>query len=138
MSEAMANPDPEAMARVKDMFAALNEMLEQRAAGREPEFDAFMERFGDMFPENPSNLDELLEAMARRMAAMQSMLASMSPEQRAQLQSLSDSLMEDMDLRWQLDQLGANLPPAVPRRRLGPRSTTSAAPTRSASPRPPG
>ena len=109
MSEAMANPDPEQMARVKDMLAELNEMLSQRAAGQEPDFDGFMERYGDMFPENPRDLDELLEAMAQRMAAMQSMLASMSPEQRAQLQSLSDSLMEDMDLRWQMDQLGANL-----------------------------
>ena len=109
MSEAMADPDPEQMARVKDMLAELNEMLSQRAAGQEPDFDGFMSRFGDMFPENPSDLDELLEAMARRMAAMQSMLASMSPEQRAQLQSLSDSLMEDLDLRWQMDQLGANL-----------------------------
>jgi uncharacterized protein with von Willebrand factor type A (vWA) domain len=68
-----------------------------------------MSRYGDMFPENPTNLDELLEAMARRMAAMASMLASMSPEQRAQIQSLSDSLMDDLDLKWQMDQLGANL-----------------------------
>ncbi len=109
MSEAMADPDPEAMARVKDMFAALNEMLADRAAGKEPRFEEFMERFGDMFPEQPQDLDELLEAMARRMAAMQSMLASMSPEQRAQLQSLSESLLDDLDLRWQMDQLGANL-----------------------------
>ncbi|CAN5660506.1 VWA domain-containing protein [soil metagenome] len=109
MSEAMSNPDPEEMARVKDMLAALNEMLAQRASGQEPDFAAFMDRFGDMFPEDPSTLDELLEVMARRMAAMQSMLASMSPEQRAQLQSLSDSLMEDLDLKWQMDQLGANL-----------------------------
>lgn len=109
MSEAMSNPDPEQMARTKDMLAALNEMLADRAAGREPDFDGFMERFGDMFPEDPRDLDELLEAMARRMAAMQSMLDSMTPEQRAQLQSLSDQLLGDLDLRWQLDQLGANL-----------------------------
>jgi uncharacterized protein with von Willebrand factor type A (vWA) domain len=109
MSEAMADPDPEHMARVKDMLAALNEMLAQRAAGQEPDFQGFMDRFGDMFPEDPKDLDELLEAMARRMAAMQSMLASMSPEQRAQLQSLSESLLDDLDLRWQMDQLGANL-----------------------------
>jgi len=109
MSQAMSDPDPEQMARVKDMLAALNEMLAQRAAGREPDFASFMDRFGDMFPENPQDLDDLLEAMARRMAAMQSMLASMSPEQRAQLQSLSDSLLDDLDLRWQMDQLGANL-----------------------------
>ena len=43
------------------------------------------------------------------MAAMQAMLNSMTPEQRAQLQQLSDKMMEDMDLRWQVDQLGQNL-----------------------------
>ena len=100
---------PEDMARMKDMFAELNQMLEQRARGEEPDFDGFMERFGDFFPENPETLDELLEVMARRMAAAQAMLNSMTPEQRAQLQALSDQLLEDMDLRWQIDQLGQNL-----------------------------
>jgi uncharacterized protein with von Willebrand factor type A (vWA) domain len=33
----------------------------------------------------------------------------MTPEQRAQLQELSDMLLEDMDLRWQVEQLGQNL-----------------------------
>ena len=94
-------------------------MLEDRAAGREPDFDGFMERFGDFFPENPRNLDELLELMAQRMAAMQAMLNSMTPEQRAQLQGLSEQLLEDMDLRWQMDQL--RQPPAgVPRHGLEP------------------
>jgi uncharacterized protein with von Willebrand factor type A (vWA) domain len=73
-----------------------------------------MERFGDFFPENPQSLDELLEAMAQRMAAAQAMLNSMTPEQRAQLQALSDQLMEDMDLRWQMDQLSQNLQNAFP------------------------
>ena len=68
-----------------------------------------MERYGDFFPENPQNLDELLEVMAQRMAAMQAMLNSMTPEQRAQLQGLSEQLLEDMDLRWQVDQLGEHL-----------------------------
>ena len=43
------------------------------------------------------------------MAAMQSMLNSMTPEQRAQLQGLAEQLLEDMDLRWQMDQLGGHL-----------------------------
>src|SRR5690606_34214215 len=55
-----------------------------------------------------------LELMAQRMAAMQSMLASMTPEQRAQLQSLSEQLLEDMDLRWQMDQLGGHLQQLFP------------------------
>ena len=78
-----------------------------------------MEKFGDFFPENPETLDELLEQMAKRMAAMQAMLNSMSPEQRAQLQQLSDQLLEDMDLRWQMEQLGQNLQSDVPPDGLG-------------------
>ncbi len=109
LSGAMADLSPEDLARMKDMMAELNHMLEQRQRGEEPDFDGFMERYGDFFPENPKDLDELLEVMAQRMAAMQSMLNSMTPEQRAQLQGLSEQLLEDMDLRWQVDQLGANL-----------------------------
>src|SRR5919112_1800050 len=105
MAGAMSNPDPEAMGRMKDMLSEL---------GEEPDFQGFMDRHGDFFPENPQNLDELLEAMAQRMAAMQAMLNSMTPEQRAQLQGLAEQLLEDMDLRWQVDQLAQNLRGAFP------------------------
>src|SRR5678816_3272581 len=83
-------------------------MLEMRERGEDTQqaFEEFMQRFGDFFPENPQTLDELLEVMAERMAAMQSMLNSMTPEQRAQLQGLAEQLLGDMDLRWQVDQLG--------------------------------
>lgn len=114
MAGAMSDVSPEAMARTKDMLAELNQMLADRAAGREPDFAGFMERFGDFFPENPRDLDELLELMARRMAAMQAMLNSMTPEQRAQLEGLAEQLLEDLDLRWQMDQLSANLQRAFP------------------------
>ena len=109
MAGAMENLTPEDLARMKDMLAELNQMLERRARGEEPDFDGFMDRYGDMFPEGPGDLDELLELMAQRMAAMQSLMNSMTPEQRAQLQALSDQLLEDMDLRWQMDQLGEHL-----------------------------
>ena len=100
MSDAMQNMSAEDMQRVKDMLSDLNQMLEDRANGIEPDFDAFMDQHGDFFPENPETLDELLEAMAARMAAAQAMLNSMTPEQRAQLQELSDQLLGDMDLQW--------------------------------------
>ena len=109
MSGSMQNMSPEDMARMKDMMAELNKMLEARQQGQDPHFEEFMERFGDFFPENPETLDELLEVMARRMAAMQSMLNSMTPEQRAQIQGLMNELMEDMDLSFQASQLGENL-----------------------------
>jgi uncharacterized protein with von Willebrand factor type A (vWA) domain len=114
MSEGMQNMTPERMAAMKDMLSELNQMLEQRERGEEPDFDGFMERHGEFFPGNPQNLDELLEQMAQSMAQMQQLLNSMTPEQRAQLMALSESLLEDMDLRWQMDQLGRNLQNAFP------------------------
>ncbi len=114
MSGSMEHMSPEDMARMKDMMAELNQMLEQRERGEEPDFDGFMERYGDFFPENPQTLDELLEIMAQRMAAMQAMLNSMTPEQRAQLQQLAESLLDDMDLAFEADRLGQNLRQAFP------------------------
>ena len=114
VSSAMQNMSAEDMARMKDMMAALNEMLERRKNGEDPQFEEFMKQFGDFFPENPQSLDELLEAMAQRMAQAQAMLNSMTPEQRAQLQQLSEQLLEDMDLRWQMDQLSQNLQSMFP------------------------
>ena len=109
MSDDMQNMGSEDMGRLKDMMSSLNEMLEQRAQGEEPDFDSFMEEFGDFFPENPETLDELLEVMAQRMAAAQAMMNSMTPEQQQQLQQLNDQLLEDMDLQWQMDRLSQNL-----------------------------
>ena len=109
MSGDMQNMSPEDMQRMKDMLAGLNEMLDKQQQGEDPGFEQFMEKFGDFFPENPETLEELLETMAQRMAAMQAMMNSMTPEQRAQMQQLSDQLMDDMDLRWQMDQLSQNL-----------------------------
>src|SRR5204863_8927667 len=68
-----------------------------------------MQQYGDYAPGNPQTVDELLEQMAEQMAAMQAMLNSMTTEQRAQLQGLAEQQLEDMDLRWQVDQLGQNL-----------------------------
>jgi uncharacterized protein with von Willebrand factor type A (vWA) domain len=116
MSEALSNPDPEQLEHMRQAFDALNRMVEQREAGEEidPGFESFMEQFGDLFPGDPQNLDELLEQLAARMAAAQAMWNSMSPEQRAQLQGLAESLLEDMDLRWQVDRLAQNLQRAFP------------------------
>ncbi|MFK8024786.1 MAG: hypothetical protein AB8G26_12570, partial [Ilumatobacter sp.] len=111
MSGAMEQMTPEDMARMKDMMASLNELLEahQRGDDTSEQFAEFMEEYGDFFPENPENVEELLKNMAERMAAMQAMMNSMSPEQRAQLQELSDQLMDDMDMQWQMGQLSQNL-----------------------------
>ena len=119
MSEGMQNMSPEDMARMKDMMSALNEMIEAREQGEDPKFEEFMEKFGDFFPENPQSLDELLENMAQRMQAMQDLMNSLTPEQRSQMQQLSDQLMQDMDLNWQVQQLGQKLQQMFPQRGQG-------------------
>ena len=115
MSASASDPSSsEELERLKDMLAELNAMLAQRARGEEPDFEGFMERYGHFFPENPKTLDELLEVMAKRMAAAQALLNSMTPAQRDQLQQLSDQLLADMDLNWQMNELARHLQQAFP------------------------
>ena len=111
LSQALSGQDPEAMARVKDMLADLNALLaaHARAEDTTDRFREFMERHGDLFPEQPRNVDELIDALARRQAAAERMLASLSPAQRDQLQQLVTQALEDPDLAAQMAQLSDNL-----------------------------
>jgi uncharacterized protein with von Willebrand factor type A (vWA) domain len=114
VSSAAKNLSPKDIARMKDMMAALNEMIERRERGEDPQFEQFMQRYGDFFPENPATLDELLELLAKRMAAAQAMLNSMTPEQRAELSELMSQVLDDADLQWQMNRLSNNLRRAQP------------------------
>src|SRR5712691_4479888 len=116
MAEGMRSMSPEDLQRFKDMLAELNRMIEARERGElaPGAFEGFMERYGDFFPENPRSLDELLESMARRMAAMSRLLASMSPEQRAELEALARQVLEDLDLAFQVDRLAGALAEMFP------------------------
>jgi uncharacterized protein with von Willebrand factor type A (vWA) domain len=107
MKQALENPDPAAMARVKDMLADLNQMLDNDARGEHtPEdFSRFMGSYGDMFPDNPQDLDELVDSLARRAAAAERMMRSLTPQQRAELGNLIAAALEDMDLAAQMARL---------------------------------
>ncbi|MGH8574173.1 MAG: hypothetical protein ACREX8_16590, partial [Gammaproteobacteria bacterium] len=111
---AMREISPEDIARIKDMLAELNDMIEADRRGDDYDFKGFMSRYGDFFPENPTTLQELLEIMARRMAAMSRLLAGLSPGQQRELAELAESVMEDLDLQWQMDRLGSNLRSVMP------------------------
>jgi uncharacterized protein with von Willebrand factor type A (vWA) domain len=114
MAEGLRSMSAEDIQRFKDMLAELNRMIEQRENGEPFDFDGFMQRYGDLFPDQPRNLDELLEGMARRMAALSRLMASLSAEQRAELQALAEQVMQDMDLAFEVDRLGANLASMFP------------------------
>jgi uncharacterized protein with von Willebrand factor type A (vWA) domain len=113
---AAAATGPEEREHIRNALDALNKMMEQRGAGEalDPSFEDFMAQYGDLFPGDPKDLDQLLEQLAQRMAAASAMLASMSAGQRAQLQSLMDDLLGDMDLSWQVNRLAGNLRAAFP------------------------
>jgi uncharacterized protein with von Willebrand factor type A (vWA) domain len=111
MKQALESPDPEAMQRVKDMLADLNRLLAAHARNEDTTdaFADFMAKHGEFFPEQPENVEELIDALARRQAAAQRMLASLSPEQREQLGQLMSQALGDADLAAQMAQLSDNL-----------------------------
>jgi uncharacterized protein with von Willebrand factor type A (vWA) domain len=109
MTQGMQGMSPEQMQALKDMLAELNQMFEARDRGEPYDFDGFIQRHGQFFPGNPQTLDELLEQMAQRMAAMSRLLASLSPEQRRELQALAEQMLQDMDLAFEADRLASNL-----------------------------
>ncbi|HTX86423.1 MAG TPA: hypothetical protein VME44_29930 [Streptosporangiaceae bacterium] len=111
MRQALENPDPQAMQRIKDMMAALNEMLEADARGEhtQQDFEDFMSRFGDMFPDSPADLEELVDALVRRMSAAQRLLDSLTDSQRDELASLMAQALEDAGLAAEMSRLSDSL-----------------------------
>ncbi|HEX9313048.1 MAG TPA: hypothetical protein VGA30_09565, partial [Actinomycetota bacterium] len=109
LTQGMRGMSAEDMQRLRDMLAELNSMIEARDRGEPYDFDGFMQRYGDFFPGTPRSLDELLQDMARRMAAMSRLMASLSPEQRAELQALAEEMLGDMDLAFEVDRLASSL-----------------------------
>ncbi|HZA26851.1 MAG TPA: hypothetical protein VE915_04270 [Actinomycetota bacterium] len=109
LTQGMKDLSPEQLQRIKDMLAELNAMIEARERGDHYDFGAFMQRYGDFFPDHPRTLDELLEGMARRMAALSRLLASLSPEQRRELEDLAREVLSDLDLAFEADRLAASL-----------------------------
>ena len=114
LAEAMRNLDPDSLGQVKDMLADLNDMLARKSRGEEDDFDAFMARHGHLFPDRPGSLDQLVEAMATRMAAMSRLLAGLSPAQRRELDQLASTVLADLDLAWEVDRLSRELRDLVP------------------------
>ncbi|WP_406311986.1 hypothetical protein OHA77_25365 [Streptosporangium sp. NBC_01639] len=111
MKQALADPDPAAMERVREMMSELNEMLDRDARGEhtQDDFNQFMSKYGDMFPESPRNLEELVDTLARRAAATQRLLASLTPGQREELNALINQTLSAAGMEEQMRRLGESL-----------------------------
>jgi uncharacterized protein with von Willebrand factor type A (vWA) domain len=114
MQNALKNMTPEDLRRLREMMQDLNRLLRQKAEGDEPDFEAFKAKWGQQFP-GVESLDELIEQLGRQMAAMQSLLQSLTPGQRQQLDEMMRGLMlQDERLEAQMRQLAMNLAEFLP------------------------
>ncbi|MBV9354497.1 MAG: VWA domain-containing protein [Chloroflexi bacterium] len=108
LQQAMQGMTPGDLQGLREMLRDLNQMLDEKARGGEPDFSQFMDKWGSLFP-GVNSLDELIEQLQQRQAQMQSMLDSMSAEQRRELMQMMQSLVQDPGLRNELAMLAANL-----------------------------
>ena len=107
IKQALQSPDPAALQRVRDMMAELNQMLAPGVRGEhtQEDFDQFMGKYGDLFPDNPRNLEELVDSLVNRMAAAERLLRSLSPEQREELADLMSQALDDAGLAAEMAAL---------------------------------
>jgi uncharacterized protein with von Willebrand factor type A (vWA) domain len=111
MKQALENATDEDRAAINEMLGDLNELLDKHRRGEDTEqdFADFMDKHGDFFPENPRDIDELMDALAQRAAAAQRMRNSMTQEQRDELDALASQAFGSPELMQSLSQLDDNL-----------------------------
>ena len=116
MKQALEGATDEDRQAISEMLKDLNELLDAHNKGEDTDeqFEQFMDKHGQHFPENPSSVEELLDSLAQRAAAAQRLRNSLSPEQRAELDALAQQAFGDSNLMSQLDQLDQNLQQARP------------------------
>jgi uncharacterized protein with von Willebrand factor type A (vWA) domain len=116
MKQALENATDEDRQAVNEMLDDLNELLEKHSRGEDTpaDFQDFMAKHGQHFPENPSNVDELLDSLAKRAAAAQRFRNSLSPEQRAELDALAQQAFGSPQLMEALSRLDSHLRAARP------------------------
>jgi uncharacterized protein with von Willebrand factor type A (vWA) domain len=103
--------DPAAQQAAAEMMHDLNDLLEHHARGEDTtdRFAEFMQRHGDYFPENPQNTDELIDILARRAAAGERLMRSLSPSQQEELAGLMQQALGNGPLGQEMAALSDNL-----------------------------
>ncbi|MDR1999021.1 MAG: hypothetical protein LBQ06_03635, partial [Frankiaceae bacterium] len=121
MRDALSSATPEDMEQIRQMMSDLNDMLDADARGEHtPEqFREFMDKYGQFFPDNPANLEELVDSLARRAAAQARLMDSLTPQQRAELGNLMAQALGQAGLAQEMARLQANLQSARPDLRWG-------------------
>ncbi len=116
MKEALEGATDQDRQRVTEMLDDLNGLLDKHGRGEDTkvDFQDFMDKHGEFFPENPRNVEELLDSLAKRAAAAQRFRNSLSAEQRAELDALAQQAFGSPALMQALDRLDTHLQSARP------------------------
>jgi uncharacterized protein with von Willebrand factor type A (vWA) domain len=114
LQQSLQSMTPEALRQIRDMVHDLNELLRQRQRGEPADFYGFMQKWGHMFPKEIQNLDQLLEYLQKQIAQMDSLLKSMTPEMRAELESMLEALFQDGEFQREMGELAQNLDRMLP------------------------
>jgi uncharacterized protein with von Willebrand factor type A (vWA) domain len=113
MGDAIKSVTPEDLAANREMVRDLNDLIREKLAGGEPDVREFLAKHGRFFP-GATSFDDIIDQLAQRMAAMQSLMQSMTPEQRAELESMMEALLRDDRLLLDLAELASNLDMLLP------------------------
>ncbi len=116
MKQALEGATDEDREQIRQMLADLNQLLDAHSRGVDTaeQFAEFMDKHGQYFPDNPRNVDELLDSLAQRAAAAQRLRNSLSQEQRDELDALAQQAFGDPSLMSELSQLDQFLQAARP------------------------
>ena len=116
MKQALENATDDDRRAVNEMLDDLNALLDKHSRGEDSQddFEQFMAKHGRHFPENPGNVEELIDALARRSAAAQRFRNSLTAEQRAELDALAQQAFGSPQLMNALNRLDTHLQAARP------------------------
>ena len=126
MTQSMQAMSGEEMSRLREMARDLNALLRRKLDGAseaelQRRYDSFLQRWGELFPNAPPAFDDFVDQLMRQMARMDSLLQSLSPEMRAEMESVIGSVFNDPELQDTLAELAGTLDQLSPRARLGSR-----------------
>ncbi|MEU2613376.1 VWA domain-containing protein [Micromonospora sp. NPDC007271] len=107
---ARAVAEPAAQEQLAELMRDLNDLLARHARSEDTAdaFAEFMRRHGQFFPERPKDVDELIDVLARRAAAGERLMRSLSERQREELAGLMRQSLGER-LAGELSQLDAHL-----------------------------
>ena len=111
LKEGVSGLTPDDLDGVRQMVRDLIALLEKHASGADTraDFDAFMAQHGHYFPRGIANVEQLIDHLHRQSSQMASLLNSMSPQMREELQQMMDDLLRDDRLRWDMARLAGTL-----------------------------